>query len=296
MDDNIAFKHFDEVERKVFEILKLIPLVGFIYRPFRALFYRLIRKDTEEFIYSLTFDVSNLFQRRFSYELLTACTSFKATYNEAIWIGRRSLKLSFGFSTRVKYDIWHYAIMINGTVYHLQGDKTIINVEQSNEVKLKKQFQWKLFNEKLKLEIFEDNIKKKCKEFEEKFTQSYSLIPNEMKNKHNCQTFIKYLVKELTNDEKTEEKLNLYLGLTETKFPFNLLHLIYISIITLFYVYVYNLEFYEELGFLSNILYFYLAFNCLYEIFLFFYLIFEIIKSLVLVLSSKFLIVSKFTK
>ena len=81
---------------------------------------------------------------------INACSDIGSKYDEGIWIGKRALAYScFGFNLKMKFDVWHYAIMIDGVVYEILKDnkepeKMMLKV--SGEVSVKKEFKWSNFD------------------------------------------------------------------------------------------------------------------------------------------------------
>jgi hypothetical protein len=188
------FDPSDEKERKAYEIIRLIPAVGLGYKLVRGIVYK-AKGDKEEVINSFTFDIANLNPFRLVTRLSKAWEDYGHSYDEGIWIGKRSLgKCLFGVSVFPKYDAWHYAIMIQGIVYHIQGTKEEIKIEISDDLNLKKSFQWFLIGTHSPRQTNEE-IKEECQKFEHANRKNYKLLPNEKNSKHNCQTFVKHILK-----------------------------------------------------------------------------------------------------
>jgi hypothetical protein len=188
------FDPSDEKERKAYEIIRLIPVVGLGYKVVRGIVYK-AKGDKEEVINSFTFDIANLNPFRLVTRLSKAWHDLSEPYDTGTWIGKRSLsKCLFGVSVFPKYDAWHYAVMIQGIVYHIQGTKKEIKIEISDDLNLKKSFQWFMIGTHSPRQINEEIIEE-CQKFEHANRKNYQLFPDEKNSKHNCQTFVKHMLK-----------------------------------------------------------------------------------------------------
>ena len=58
-----------------------------------------------------------------------------ASCGKGIWVGKRSLgELPVGLSITASMDVYHWALMIDGTVYHVVGDEKENGLEISVEI------------------------------------------------------------------------------------------------------------------------------------------------------------------
>ena len=131
-----------EKERKRFDIIKQIPVVGLVYRVGRAFKFKM-KNDDEEVTHSLTVDLANLNPIKVASGITRAALNLPHNYNDGIWIGKRSLKkCKIGLTIKPITDLWHYAIMIRGIVYHVKVSnymqKKFVTVEVSDDIDLKK--------------------------------------------------------------------------------------------------------------------------------------------------------------
>jgi hypothetical protein len=113
-------------------------------------------------------------------------------YDEGIWIGKRSLgKHGIAFTNGPGIDVYHYAIMIDGTVFHIQGtkeEKHVFYVEISDHRLLKNSFVWyPTSSKKCKNQRGSNELKKYAKELER--SNKYSVVPVDDETE-NCQTFV----------------------------------------------------------------------------------------------------------
>jgi hypothetical protein len=122
-------------------------------------------------------------------------------------------KCLFGVSIFSKYDAWHYAIMIRSIVHHIQGTIKEIKIEISDDLNLKKRFQWFLITALFPYQTNE-KIKEECQKFEVLNKKNYKLLPDEKNSEHNCQTFVKHLLKFIydISDAEAEDKMVAIIG------------------------------------------------------------------------------------
>ena len=198
----------DQTERKAFDIIKKVPIIGLAYRIGRAIVYK-IKDEQEEITYSLTLDVANLNPIRIVTGIPRAIMNATHNYDDGVWIGKRSLKkCTIGITLSPNVDLWHYAIMIRGIVYHVQGSIELVFIDVDNDSNLKKSFEWTF--------ITHDIIKtdSEIKKYIENFDYfDYSIVPNKVDDL-NCQTFTKNLLSFVTDwdDDYIKSKLRIIMG------------------------------------------------------------------------------------
>ncbi len=81
----------EENEHKVLDIVKDVPYFGNLYRAARAIVYT-IKHDKVEVDYSITRDMSNINPVRILANFIRSCINANHSYDEGIWVGKRSLK------------------------------------------------------------------------------------------------------------------------------------------------------------------------------------------------------------
>ena len=198
----------EEKERKRFNLIKQIPVVGLVYRAGRAFKFKM-QNDDEEVTHSLTVDLANLNPIKVASGITRAALNMSHSYNHGIWIGKRSLKkCKIGLTIKPNADLWHYAIMIHGVVYHVRTGTEYINIETSEDANLKKSFDWNFVTD----DIIKTN--EELSECIENFTCiKYSLRPSTI-NEGNCQTFVNYMLSFATgwNNETSKWKLKKHSG------------------------------------------------------------------------------------
>ena len=71
---------------------------------------------------SASFDAANLNPIKCLGNITKAILDIPHNLDEGIWLGKRTLaqgKLPIGISFSPGFSLWHWAVMINGTVYQL---------------------------------------------------------------------------------------------------------------------------------------------------------------------------------
>lgn len=113
-------------------------------------------------------------------------------YDKNIWMGRRSLnEVGLGFSLIPGVEAYHYAIMIDGTVYQIDvWKKSELKVNISRDKSMIDTFQW--YPVSGKNVRTKDELKKFTIDFEKRFI--YKVVPTG-EIEANCQTFVKDLFK-----------------------------------------------------------------------------------------------------
>ena len=173
-------------EKKTLNILGSIPLVGGVFKLASKGVLHIVGE--KELAAGIHLDVADLFNpiRMFTEPVRQIVNSTK-DYKKNIWIGKRSLgKFGVGLSFSTGTDLFHYAIMIDGFVYHVQGNKSNFKIEVSDNQDLINSFQWYSPGINYSKKTTE-GLKKLCADLEK--TLNYGLIPL-AKNKANCQTFV----------------------------------------------------------------------------------------------------------
>jgi len=135
-------KNSDETEKKVFNVVKTIPIVGWIYRAPRAIVYA-AKKNKGEVMRCGQFDLAeelNPIKKVYNLTKNSVALGFK--YEQGIWLGTRPLSGLSGnpidLSISPGADLRHYSLMCNGVIYELKekySDKTskIVNSSYNGE-------------------------------------------------------------------------------------------------------------------------------------------------------------------
>ena len=108
--------------QKFSNIVGSIPLVGPLTKVISApiIASQGAREDSE---YIRRFDVADLNPIKNIGDLTRHIIGATKDYDEGIWLGKRPLAgQHFGMSIVPGVDLYHYAIMINGWLYHVQSD------------------------------------------------------------------------------------------------------------------------------------------------------------------------------
>ena len=115
-------KASEQREKKAFDIVKQVPVLGWAYRGVRAGVYY-AKGNKQEVKNSCNFDLSselNIIKKGANIgKGIAACTT---NYSKGIWIGRRPLGYSPVKITGIpNYSLEHWAVMINGRIYEVLG-------------------------------------------------------------------------------------------------------------------------------------------------------------------------------
>ena len=148
-----VFKLGEIKEKKGYEILKKLSVWCLAHTPSKM---NKEKKSCENKRYSSSFDISSLKPNQFVGEISRVAVNFNRNYDEGIWIGKRSINISnpnirkfekFELDTknRNQNNLYHFAIMIRGIVYHEISGIRFENVEISSDPNLKKTFNWHFF-------------------------------------------------------------------------------------------------------------------------------------------------------
>src|ERR1700722_10151553 len=99
-------------ERKLFDIVKHVPIVGLAYRAIRGAAYE-IAGDKEEALHSVSFNVADLNPLRSVRNITNGVINAFTNVSEGIWLGKRGLRgLPIGISLTPGFDIYHWCIQI----------------------------------------------------------------------------------------------------------------------------------------------------------------------------------------
>jgi len=192
-------KQSDKEEKKQYQIIKTIPIVGHAYSYARAFVY-LHKKDSVEFKHSLDglfkLDLLTIthpeYGRKTLADIKDAINSAKNDQDVGIWIGKRPIGGDFNpisISVPGGVDANHWAAMINGVVYHVQGKVTKINIDITTSEKIKNSFTWT--HKGGEVRKTQSKFSNFCRDFEDKWAKKYSLFAlHKDKDKINCQTFV----------------------------------------------------------------------------------------------------------
>lgn len=179
----------DDVERKVYGVIKGIPLLGSAYSYTRGLVYTAKGNTTEaKYSFGEATNLDNLNPLKTPYNTVKGIRNTLSDYDKGIWIGKRGLGggIAPKLSISPGIDISHWAILINGRVYQLglESKSKLFCASTDSESEIYS-FDWTLTNK---------SSSKTSKELIEKgnrlcSSNSYGLLGPFQKG-INCQTFV----------------------------------------------------------------------------------------------------------
>ncbi|CAF1355701.1 unnamed protein product [Adineta steineri] len=180
-------------ERKLFDIVKRVPIAGFGYGAIRGATFALAG-DADEAKYSWEMDVADLNPLRMPRNMINGIINSQYDLAEGIWIGKRSLSdQPFSLTFVPGSDVYHWCIQIDGIIYELGGSKQRVEIsiisEHNNPTKYKshcKRFSWTKLEPGRSSSVSDETLRDYAKAFE-KYTY-LAVLPSG--NKINCQTFV----------------------------------------------------------------------------------------------------------
>ena len=112
---------FDSIEKRIFNGLKYIPLLGWAYLVLRFVVFSLKRNFTEA-VYCLTVDVPSIFNPlRALCQLIRHCNSTTKDQSKGFWIGKKPILSYFPIAATIGpgLDLFSWVVMIDGQIYQL---------------------------------------------------------------------------------------------------------------------------------------------------------------------------------
>ncbi|CAF0908947.1 unnamed protein product [Adineta steineri] len=123
-------------ERKAFNIIKAIPVVGQAYGAVRSVVYA-AKGDVYEAKHSVAMDLADLNPLRIPKNLAHGIASVTNDLDSGVWIGRRPIGgQPLGLNISPGIDGTHWCIQINGVIYQLgvnKDHKIKIRISSTNE-------------------------------------------------------------------------------------------------------------------------------------------------------------------
>ena len=179
-------------ERKVFNIIKTVPIVGLVYGAIRGVVYA-ANGDTDEAYHSVILDLADLNPLRIPRNLVHGIASVTNDLDKGVWIGKRPIaKQLIGLNISPGVDGYHWCIQINGVIYQLSANKDyVVQVRIHSKTEKKslyesdcKVYSWYLLQSELP-NFNPEVLRDYAKSFEERKFQLF--IP--LGGKMNCQSF-----------------------------------------------------------------------------------------------------------
>lgn len=107
----------DAREVKVFNIFRNIPVISQIYRLPRAIVYA-AKGNRQQVRRCWQIKISNLNPYKCAKNIAKGIAALKSDLKTGIWIGKRNIGyFPFGLSAVPGYDLMHWAVMVNHTIY-----------------------------------------------------------------------------------------------------------------------------------------------------------------------------------
>ncbi|CAF3694176.1 unnamed protein product [Rotaria sp. Silwood1] len=189
-------------ERKAFNIIKTVPVLGQAYGAMRGLVYA-AQGDMPEARHSVSLDLADLNPLRIPRNLANGIVSATNDLEQDAWIGKRPIGRAFiGLNILPGVDGLHWSIQINGIIYQLVLDKNNqvkVLISSKNEraewyERDCKEYSWYLIQKELP--YFDSAVLKNyAKSFE---AQEYQrLIATG--DKINCQSFVTRIIATAAN-------------------------------------------------------------------------------------------------
>ncbi|UJR11753.1 hypothetical protein I4U23_015934 [Adineta vaga] len=183
-------------ERKVFNIVKRIPVLGNTYGLVRGAVYELAG-DRDEAKNSMEMDFADLNPLRMPRNLMNGLIDLTSNVDKGIWIGKRTLggNQPFGLTFSPGADVHHWCIQIDGIIYELGGSKSQVSIsiiskdnDPTTYVSYCKRFSWTMLTGRSS-SVSESRLRDFAKSFEQYRYQAVLPIGDTV----NCQTFVKYM-------------------------------------------------------------------------------------------------------
>ncbi|UJR10991.1 hypothetical protein I4U23_015175 [Adineta vaga] len=180
-------------ERKAFNIIKAVPVVGHAYGAVRGVVYA-AKGDKSEAKHSIEFDLADLNPLRIPKNLVHGIQNATHSLEEGAWIGRRALfnqPLALNISPGI--DGFHWCIQINGIIYQLGVDKDHnIKIRISSKTEKNafyerdcKEYTWFLIQKELP-DFDAEQLRIYAKSFEDREYRLFIAVGGKM----NCQSFV----------------------------------------------------------------------------------------------------------
>lgn len=133
--------------------------------------------------------------------------SLTLSYDQDIWIGKRSMSFFALSIAGARSDVYHWALMINGTVYHIEivggpkavlDDPTYFRVVISNDDDLKETFEWlsirSNIDNSIRFKSYEvvrskSELENFCRAYQNNYTYKIA-VKRDDSYKSNCQKFV----------------------------------------------------------------------------------------------------------
>ncbi|CAF0832481.1 unnamed protein product [Adineta ricciae] len=180
-------------ERKAFNIIKAVPVVGHAYGAVRGVVYA-AKGDRSEAKHSIELDLADLNPLRIPKKLVHGIQNATHNLEEGAWIGRRALfKQPLALNITPGMDGFHWCIQINGVIYQLGVDKDRdIKIHISSRTEKTayyerdcKEYSWYLIQNELPA-FDADELRAYAKSFEDLEYRMFLALGNKM----NCQSFV----------------------------------------------------------------------------------------------------------
>ena len=179
-------------ERKAFNIIRAVPIVGHAYGAVRGIVYA-AAGDKDEAYHSVILDLADLNPLRIPRNLAHGIASVTNDLEKGVWIGKRPIARQLvGLNISPGVDGYHWCIQINGIIYQLRANtdcEVTIIIRSKTEHKAQyesdcKVYSWYLLQRDLP-DFDPEVLKAFAKSFEERKFQL--ILP--VGGKLNCQSF-----------------------------------------------------------------------------------------------------------
>ena len=180
-------------ERKAFNIIKAVPVVGHAYGAVRGVVYAAMG-DKSEAKHSIELDLADLNPLRIPKKLVHGIQNATHNLEEGVWIGRRALfKQPLALNITPGIDGFHWCIQINGVIYQLGVNKDRdIKIHISSKTEKAehyerdcKEYSWYLIQKALP-DFEPGELRAYAKSFEELEYRMFLALGDKM----NCQSFV----------------------------------------------------------------------------------------------------------
>ncbi|CAF3310936.1 unnamed protein product, partial [Rotaria sp. Silwood2] len=180
-------------ERKAFNIIKTVPVLGQAYGAMRGLVYA-AQGDIPEARHSVSLDLADLNPLRMPRNLANGIISATNDLEQGAWIGKRPIGRAFiGLNILPGVDGLHWSIQINGVIYQLVLDKNNqvkVLISSKNEraewyERDCKEYSWYLMQKELSY-FDSEELRNYAKSFEAQEYQRFIATGDKI----NCQSFV----------------------------------------------------------------------------------------------------------
>ena len=184
-------------EKNFFNVFRHIPVIGLVYSLGRGAIKKKQGKE-DEANQSFHRDFANLNPIRSVTNMVRDTVASFGNKEEGIWIGKKGLRNKpFGLTLSPGIDMYHWAIMIRGTVYQLrrnlqEHNKT--NVGISTDERLKNSYHWFMYRKSnLSIKRTDEELQEFIKSFEKNYFSSFAVFENPLLSKENEKVNCQYL-------------------------------------------------------------------------------------------------------